>query len=355
MIGLDGGARPVQTGCLRLVVVSEDETLPQRARGILERDGLVVRVEASGRDLAAAGRFERRPTLVIVRRSTDGVSLGDAVAWARREAEGAGLLVVLPELEADGLADLLTLGVGGVVLERDLEATLAPVVRSLAGGQVSIPGALRHLVRPPGLTHREREVVALALTGLTDAEIARRLVISANTVRSHLTSAFRRLGVRSRRELATRVLVSGDELRRAVRTAPRRRAHDVLEEEGNMHLHRRHARYPVDDLERHLMRARRRQESVEVLTARLRRPPRGMPARLASCFRLTDSVAVRPARGGLVLTALFDAGDFERAGVEHRLRTIAGQQVDIRWARFPEDGLTLPVLLERMEEEELCH
>jgi hypothetical protein len=120
-----------------------------------------------------------------------------------------------------------------------------------------------------------------------------------------------------------------------------------------MNLHRRYVRYPNDDLDRHLMRARRRQEPVEVMSARLRRADRGTPARLLSCFRLTDSVSVRATRGGLALIALFDAADFERAGVEQRLRSIAGPDLDIRWARFPEDGLTLPAVLMRLREETL--
>jgi DNA-binding NarL/FixJ family response regulator len=155
---LEGGRRPVKAVCVRLVVVSPDEMLAQRARGILERDGLVVRIEATGPDLAAAARFVRRPTLVIARRSPGGSSLDEVVTWARRVVRSA-VLVVVPDVEADELADLLTLGVDGLLLERDLEVALAPVVRSLVGGQVSIPA-----------------VLALALAGLSNAGIGRRLL-----------------------------------------------------------------------------------------------------------------------------------------------------------------------------------
>jgi DNA-binding NarL/FixJ family response regulator len=190
-----------------------------------------VRIEATGPDLAAAARFERRPTLVIVRRSPGGSSLEEVVTWTRRVVHSA-VLVVVPDVEADEVADLLSLGADGLLLEHDLEAALAPVVRSLVSGQVSIPAVLRELVQPPGLTHREREVLALALAGLSNAEIGRRLVISANTVRSHLASAFRRLGVPSRRELARPALVSDEVLRTAVQATPRLLAHDALREGG---------------------------------------------------------------------------------------------------------------------------
>ena len=49
-----------------------------------------------------------------------------------------------------------------------------------------------------GLTPREREVLALAAAGLTNAQIADRLFLSPKTVSSHLVSVFGKLGVTSR-------------------------------------------------------------------------------------------------------------------------------------------------------------
>lgn len=54
------------------------------------------------------------------------------------------------------------------------------------------------------LTARERELVGLASQGLSNAQIAERLVVSVRTVESHLYRAMRKLGVSSRRELASR-------------------------------------------------------------------------------------------------------------------------------------------------------
>ena len=52
-----------------------------------------------------------------------------------------------------------------------------------------------------GLTRRELEVARLAARGLTDRGIADRLVLSVRTVESHLASAYRKLGIGSRRQL----------------------------------------------------------------------------------------------------------------------------------------------------------
>jgi DNA-binding NarL/FixJ family response regulator len=61
------------------------------------------------------------------------------------------------------------------------------------------------------LTRREREVVALAVAGLHDAEIAERLHLSAYTVKQYLHAAYRKCGVRSRVELVRRALGHGDD------------------------------------------------------------------------------------------------------------------------------------------------
>ncbi len=58
--------------------------------------------------------------------------------------------------------------------------------------------------RPPGLTDREVEIVHLLRDGLTNQEIATRLVISTGTVRTHLENIFGKLGVHSRTAAVTR-------------------------------------------------------------------------------------------------------------------------------------------------------
>ncbi len=61
---------------------------------------------------------------------------------------------------------------------------------------------------PPadGLTHREREVALLVADGLRSREVAERLGIASQTVKSHLKTIFDKLGVRNRVELARRLV-----------------------------------------------------------------------------------------------------------------------------------------------------
>jgi DNA-binding CsgD family transcriptional regulator len=107
-------------------------------------------------------------------------------------------------------------GADAVLLERDVDAILGPVARVAAAGQVSLPAALRHAIQRPALSHRERQILGLAVAGLTNAQIARRFFIAESTVKTHLSSAFRRLGVHSRREAAALIFASDEVLRRSV-------------------------------------------------------------------------------------------------------------------------------------------
>ena len=54
------------------------------------------------------------------------------------------------------------------------------------------------MMQPEDLTARELEVLALVADGLTDAEVAERLVVSIRTVHAHLRSIYRKIDVRSR-------------------------------------------------------------------------------------------------------------------------------------------------------------
>ena len=71
--------------------------------------------------------------------------------------------------------------------------------------EAAVPGA--EAVAPAdGLTSREREVALLVSDGLRSREVAERLGIASQTVKSHLKTIFDKLGVRNRVELARRLV-----------------------------------------------------------------------------------------------------------------------------------------------------
>ena len=102
-------------------------------------------------------------------------------------------------------------GLAGV-LPRDASARqIAAAVAALAEGLAVRPGVREgHAApRPALLTPREQEILGLVGGGMSNKAIARRLGISAHTVKYHLEAVFAKLGVRSRAEAATQGLRRG--------------------------------------------------------------------------------------------------------------------------------------------------
>jgi DNA-binding NarL/FixJ family response regulator len=119
------------------------------------------------------------------------------------------------------------------VLSKDAEpAELIRAIQLLARGDAIFPaGLLRHLLAelPPQsrahgalrdqlgeLTDREREVVALVGTGLSNAEIAAQLVISPATAKTHVSRAMIKLDARNRAQLVVLAYATGLALAPAV-------------------------------------------------------------------------------------------------------------------------------------------
>ena len=93
-------------------------------------------------------------------------------------------------------------GLDGLVWESDIGLSLAPTVRAVLAGQLVIPRELRRRLETPNLSTREKQVLSLVIMGLSNGEIAARLFIAQTTVKTHLGSVFRKLGVSSRAEAA---------------------------------------------------------------------------------------------------------------------------------------------------------
>jgi DNA-binding NarL/FixJ family response regulator len=111
-------------------------------------------------------------------------------------------------------------GARGVVFKRFAVEVLMDAIRTVAAGNVWLPPTLQTQVaaqlRGPSanrLTPREEEIVHCVARGQRNAEVAKNLSISEETVKTHLTRIFRKVGVRDRIELvlyAARVGVSAE-------------------------------------------------------------------------------------------------------------------------------------------------
>jgi DNA-binding NarL/FixJ family response regulator len=141
---------------------------------------------ASGLDLCRS-LVDRNPRRRVVLLS---VYEDEQYLFQALRAGAAGYL--LKKITGDELVRQLELAHAG---ESAIDATLAGravgTAARLASGEFW-PGARQ------GLTHRESEVLALVVTGLSNHAIAHRLVVGDQTVKSHLKSLYRKLGVSDR-------------------------------------------------------------------------------------------------------------------------------------------------------------
>ncbi|HKZ14493.1 MAG TPA: response regulator transcription factor [Solirubrobacterales bacterium] len=133
------------------------------------------------------------------------------------------LLVVLVVTETRG-ADVrraLQAGARAVVTESSLEVALLPSIKAALVGQITIPSAAGAKATPRLLTTREKQILGLVVMGMTNAAIASQLYLAESTVKSHLSSAFAKLGVSSRAE-ATSVILDPSAAGLGILTIPTR-------------------------------------------------------------------------------------------------------------------------------------
>jgi DNA-binding NarL/FixJ family response regulator len=185
----------------RVIVSSADPEMHRRIAVALSEQGLglSLKAEASGDlpdfDVDSA-------TIVVLPCDVDVAREMATLRRLRREQPGPSIVAISPPTTGTGIRRALEAGADAVVFEPELELTLAVAVSAVASGQSVVPRSLRAGVERPSLSHRERQVLAFVSRGLTNAQIAEQLFLSESTVKSHLSSAFSKLGVRSRREAA---------------------------------------------------------------------------------------------------------------------------------------------------------
>ena len=168
-----------------------------------------VRVAGAG----AAALQARLPTALAadsyrIDSGTPDVTLVAGDSGAIREAAviACPVLAVVPAADRRTTTEALDAGAAGVVLESELESSLGAAIRAVCSGLVVVPAVSRQAVRRPMLTSREKQILSMVVVGLTNAEIARRLYLAESTIKSHLSSIFGKLGVRSRKEAADLIL-----------------------------------------------------------------------------------------------------------------------------------------------------
>ena len=210
------------TGMVRtplVVAVAEDELASRRLEGVLASDGMIV--ESRGFSVEELGHGSAADPDVLVIAFGRGITQRDQqMRRLRKSLPDTHLVAVMPEDSRRGVRRALEAGADGVVFDTEIEAALNLTVRAVLAGQTVVPAASRHEVDRPTLSGREKQVLSMVVMGMSNKAIAAKLYLAESTVKCHLSSAFSKLGVRSRNEAADLILHSGSGLGLGLIAAP---------------------------------------------------------------------------------------------------------------------------------------
>jgi DNA-binding NarL/FixJ family response regulator len=202
------------------VLLADDQVLVRAGfRALLDaQPDIEVVGEASDGAMALRLARQEHPDVILMDIRMPGL---DGLEATRRIATDPALagtrIVILTTFDLDEYVfEALRVGASGFLVKDTEPVELLRGVRAVAGGDALLsPGVTRRLIaqfaagarapRAPrelaGLTEREREVMALVGAGLSNEEIAERLVVSPATAKTHVSRAMVKLGARDRAQL----------------------------------------------------------------------------------------------------------------------------------------------------------
>ena len=212
---------------IRALIADDQQAVRAGFAALLETqaDITVVSTAANGEEAVQQNR-EHRPDIVLM---DIRMPVLDGIAATREicaEGDAGPRVLVLTTFDLDEYVyDALQAGASGFLLKDARPETLFEAVRVVAAGDALLaPAVTRRLIaefarlRPPqrarsedldALTRREVEILSLVAAGLSNHEIADRLVLSNETVKTHVSHVLRKLGLRDRAQAVVAAYESG--------------------------------------------------------------------------------------------------------------------------------------------------
>jgi DNA-binding NarL/FixJ family response regulator len=213
---------------IRALVADDQQAVRAGFAALLEtQPDITVVATAANREEAVQQNQEHRPDIVLM---DIRMPVLDGIAATRQMCAPSGdarpRVLVLTTFDLDEYVyDALQAGASGFLLKDAPPETLFEAVRVVAAGDALLaPAVTRRLIaefarlRPPqrtrpeklvALTRRELETLSLIAAGLSNNEIAHRLVLSNDTVKTHVSHILRKLGLRDRAQAVVAAYESG--------------------------------------------------------------------------------------------------------------------------------------------------
>jgi two-component system nitrate/nitrite response regulator NarL len=205
---------------IRIVIADDHPIFRRGLSSLLEAEsGFVVVGEAGDGEEAVRLARSLKPDILLLDLSMPGVSGMAALSELSQAGVSVRTIVLTASIDKSEIVKALQLGAAGVVLKTSSPELLFKSIRAVMDGQhwigrdvvSDLVASLRnHMTLPAekparerfGLTPREMEITSAVVAGFSNKEIARKFVLSEDTVKHHLSNIFDKVGASNRLELA---------------------------------------------------------------------------------------------------------------------------------------------------------
>jgi DNA-binding NarL/FixJ family response regulator len=207
---------------MRVLIVDDHDLFRTGLRTLLEDEDFEIREAASGEAAVATSRTFA-PDVVVMDMNMPGMNGIETTRLVLRDRPEAAVLMLTVNAEDERVIDAVRAGAAGYMLKDAQLEEIVAGIRAAAGGHSAISprvaGALIAEVRgstpppppaaPPALSKRERQVITLLAAGHDNAEIGRRLYVSASTVKNHVSRLLEKLGADNRVQIVVYAIHHG--------------------------------------------------------------------------------------------------------------------------------------------------
>ena len=216
------GTQPAETPRPVRVLLADDQRLVRESLATLIGllGGLELVATACDGEEACALAAKHSPDVILMDLRMPRMDGLEATRLLHERQPGIGVIALTTFADDESVLGALRAGARGYLTKDASSADIQAAIHAVAAGDAALDPCVQHHVvaaladpnggrdgarelsraqpLPDGLTPREAEVLTLIADGLTNAEIADRLTVSATTVKSHINHLFAKAGLRDR-------------------------------------------------------------------------------------------------------------------------------------------------------------